>query len=343
MERISIFNYEAFYLDFLEGNLSEEDTALLMAFLEEHPELKVDEDDFLSLDAPTMELSHSDKKELKQIDENAAIVLSNVEHFMIADAEGILSGSKRKELDGFIAKHPQLEQERVAWKAMYLVANRDEVYGDNSDLKRRTIVFWPYAAAVAACIVVAFLLLNNSNSGTPAEGSAIADDTEKVKQKRPKEESNESFRYQVEEDAPETIPTAYQNQSPRKKVTPEYKEPGNQPAPNILPEDERIIAKLPELKRRDARLVPTSFDGSELEPVTGQIIAQSTEQNMNQSDVSQLGFGDMKDPIKPITSRIRRGMKKPFDFRTSKATKTKKGGFYLKIGKFEILRKRKKR
>jgi len=41
MEHISIFNYEAFYLDFLEGTLSEEDTALFLKFMEEHPELRL--------------------------------------------------------------------------------------------------------------------------------------------------------------------------------------------------------------------------------------------------------------------------------------------------------------
>ena len=43
MERISIFNYEAFYLDYLEGRLNQEDSALLLLFLESHPELIVED------------------------------------------------------------------------------------------------------------------------------------------------------------------------------------------------------------------------------------------------------------------------------------------------------------
>ena len=50
MEKISIFNYEAYYLDLLEGNLSEEDTALLLDFLEQHPHLKLDHEFMPELD-----------------------------------------------------------------------------------------------------------------------------------------------------------------------------------------------------------------------------------------------------------------------------------------------------
>ena len=69
MERISIFNYEAFYLDYLEGNLSQEDNALFLAFLSQHPELKMDEEeiDFL-LPIEEVSLTTNFKAGLKAID-----------------------------------------------------------------------------------------------------------------------------------------------------------------------------------------------------------------------------------------------------------------------------------
>ena len=89
MERISIFNYEAFYLDFLEGNLNEEDTALLMAFLEANPDLKMEDDSLPTFEAEEFELDDALKNDLKQPLIDEAITNNNVEYFMISDAEGI--------------------------------------------------------------------------------------------------------------------------------------------------------------------------------------------------------------------------------------------------------------
>ena len=36
-------NYESFYLDFLEGNLNQEDTNAMLAFLDEHPMFKLED------------------------------------------------------------------------------------------------------------------------------------------------------------------------------------------------------------------------------------------------------------------------------------------------------------
>lgn len=136
-ERISIFNYEAFYLDHLEGNLGEEDTALLLAFLEEHPELIEEEEDFVLLD-PTADTAIFDEKDsLKIVNDDAAIALSNVEHFLIAESEGQLPTAKQEELDAFVVQHPHLEKERKYLAAMFLKADQSIVYANKSGLKRK--------------------------------------------------------------------------------------------------------------------------------------------------------------------------------------------------------------
>ena len=45
IKKINIFNYEAYYLDYLEGNISEEDAAVLLDFLDKHPELKMEDEE----------------------------------------------------------------------------------------------------------------------------------------------------------------------------------------------------------------------------------------------------------------------------------------------------------
>ena len=49
MNRINLSNYEAWLLDYAEGNLSAEDTAELLLFMEQHHELQVDLDNFYNM------------------------------------------------------------------------------------------------------------------------------------------------------------------------------------------------------------------------------------------------------------------------------------------------------
>ncbi|MBK9190552.1 MAG: hypothetical protein IPM77_03080 [Crocinitomicaceae bacterium] len=117
MEKINKHNYEAYFLDYLEGNLSAEEKADLFAFLEENPALKNELD--LELNDLTLDpssLIFADKNKLKAEDESI-ISLNNAEVWMIESVEKNLNASKQKELDDFIEKH-QLQ------KLFYLSGNR---------------------------------------------------------------------------------------------------------------------------------------------------------------------------------------------------------------------------
>ena len=68
MEQLNIYNYEAFYLDFLDGNLNQEDVAQLFRFLDENPSLKIEEENFDEIINFNERLDDSFKNELKQVD-----------------------------------------------------------------------------------------------------------------------------------------------------------------------------------------------------------------------------------------------------------------------------------
>ena len=67
MNKITINNYEAFVLDYVEGNLDEATIHELKAFVINHPELDIDLED---LDLPTMneeKIEFGFKTELKKL------------------------------------------------------------------------------------------------------------------------------------------------------------------------------------------------------------------------------------------------------------------------------------
>jgi len=337
-DRISIFNYEAFYLDYLEGNLGEEDTALLLAFLEEHPELVEEEEDFVLLDPKEDTPVFEDKDSLKVVNDDAVITLSNAEHFLIADSEGQLPATKQEELDALVAKHPHLEKERKYLAAMFLKADESIVYANKAGLKRKgAVVFWPYIALAAASVLIAFFFVMNNNS----EVDQIAN--EKLNDKKTEELKNEAPIIEQEnlEIADNTnVETESENvgELEDRKI-----ERSNEPTDQSQRPD---LASVNQLEYKRARRVINSFENQNLNPVSNQIdpvaVGQSPEKDYALANAESDNY-QMKNPIKPITSRLEKTLKTDVDFQTSKAASRTGGGFYLKIGKFELSRKKGKK
>lgn len=342
-ERISIFNYEAFYLDHLEGNLGEEDTALLLAFLEEHPELVEEEEDFVLFDPNTDTLVFDDKDSLKMVSDDAAIALSNVEHFMIAESEGQLPSAKQEELNAFVIQHPHLEKERTYLAAMFLKADESIVYAQKSGLKRKgAVIFWPYIALAAASVLIAFFFVMNNGS----EGELLAEDpiekNEKLEQNSPviEKENIQLADEVVPNNSSDSDRIPDQNGA---NVSPNPRVNVSQPAPQERPE----VALVNSIKHQKARRVINSIGNQDLQPVTPQIdppaLTITAENDYAQVAEPESDTYRMKNPIKPITSRLGKTLKRDVDFKTGKAANNTGAGFFLKIGKFELSRKKAKK
>lgn len=323
MERISIFNYEAFYLDYLEGNLSEEDTMMLLQFLEEHPECRMEEEDLVLLndDAP---MTFSGKQNLKQVDEEGPIAMDNVEHFMIADAEGLLTDAKKEELNTVVAEDQELEATRRRYNAVYYTPDESVVYGGKSDLKqRRAIVLWPYmSGAVAAAAVVAIMFMANTYD------KLVIDTTMPVAQASPVSGNSD--------EKPE------KKDDPIQKIIDQTKPSNNTYTaatnPGVGIADKPVI-RLNRMDRREHQISPSNSNGDVASrPHLGEPVDWTTPVEFGGPTT---GFGpDMEDPIEPITAFIAEKSKTDIEFKRRKATKEKKGGFLVKIGKFELSKNR---
>jgi hypothetical protein len=161
MEHISIFNYEAFYLDFLEGTLSEEDTALFLKFMEEHPDLRLEDESLVTMDDQFVALDQTFKENLKQVSFNeAAISLNNVEQFLIAQTEGLLTENKNAELNVFLAQDPSLLHAQRVYAHTKMTADESIVYAEKSSLKQvRRVALWPLLSLAAAASVAVFFFI----------------------------------------------------------------------------------------------------------------------------------------------------------------------------------------
>lgn len=324
MKKISIFNYEAYYLDYLEGNLSDEDVVELLAFLDKHPELKLEEEELPLFESNEVMLG--DLSFLKETDESDAVTQGNYEHFLVAKHEGILTADKEAELSSFIDSKPEFEKNDRLFAAVYFKPETDIVYGDKSVLKQKApIVLWPYYSGIAAAFIAAIFFLYqpgnvNGLNTVQVASSDINNSTTRQTQSTPELQEANIFSPITNLFTSESTEASVQESSIITKKNNLVKK-----------EDDPIL-----LNRQPTRPIVAALDNKEVNPIST-IYTHPEEVKTSNSDVAYTNTRVMENPIEPITKFISEKTKTEVDFRQPKSKKQK--GFLVKIGKFELERK----
>ena len=178
MSLITKNNYEAFLLDYVEGNLSPEHTAELMLFFENNPTLKEDLDGFEILSLHPSNESLVDKKALK-IDEDKVTALT-FDDFAIAEIEGLNSDQQSKEFAAYLKQNRDKQKEFEAYQKTKLIAP-NVVFENKPALKRDQKViplYWWYTSAAA--VILALFLLKGINWSDEKVTPIIANEIESV-------------------------------------------------------------------------------------------------------------------------------------------------------------------
>jgi hypothetical protein len=133
---ININNYEAYFLDYHEGNLSPQQVADLFLFLSQHPELKKEFEDFEHIvledfSAPVFE----NKDRLKK-----NITVENREEYFIRAVEGTLDPTELVLLTAFLNTHPEFVTEFNLFQKTKLQADASVVFENKPLLKQGIVV-----------------------------------------------------------------------------------------------------------------------------------------------------------------------------------------------------------
>lgn len=171
MGQINIHNYEAYLLDFSEGNLMEELQMELELFLIQHPELDINlsELELVSLNEET--ILFENKQHLKK--SNTDLVS---EAQFVAYIEDQLSENEKQQIEKSCAVNAQLAKELALFQKTIAVTDTTIIYPNKSELKRKPKVIWfdfsvaQYAAAACILFLIGLFVfwpktetLNNSN------------------------------------------------------------------------------------------------------------------------------------------------------------------------------------
>jgi len=317
---ITIENYEIYYLDYLDGNLSEELSEALRLFLMHHPDLVIEETD---VRLNPEEIDYANKAELKVWDEDEVITLNNVELFTIAAEEKLLSTTKQIELSRFTQEHSALQNELSYYTLTKLQPNLNWVYTDKNKLKRKnTIVLWPWFSAAAVVIllfsITSLFDTNNANVRYTKSNEVdlfISSELEEEiqwKSNRVAEQKGSSF---IEKQRVNDI-----NRSAKGKVKQQKRK---------FPV---AIEKLPVRQNTQKVSLPTVL----VEP---QEIILKLASELPKTEP----LNSMNNPIWAVTNLVGAVTNKDVDFRTAKETEENTGGFHIKFGTFEVYKNNSKK
>lgn len=141
--KINRNNCEAYFLDYHEGALSPEMAAEVLLFVELNPEFRIDFEGFETITLSDEFLLYDNKNSLKQtIDfSSTSIYLQNIDEFLIAEVEGLLSAQVVAEIDSFISDNPQFAQSRKLYSITKLEKDDSVVFEAKKMLHRKAIAF----------------------------------------------------------------------------------------------------------------------------------------------------------------------------------------------------------
>jgi tellurite resistance protein len=168
--KIKKTDYEIYFIDYFDGKLNPEETAELMHFLDQNPELKSEFEGFENICLPVENFTFENKDFLKKdiIQTVGKINADNYENFFIAFHEGELVPKEKAQTQSFIQKNPELEKEFEQFGKLYFQADTSIRYAKKEDLKKKAIFgrkIYYYSSAIAAAVLllfsVSFLLRNN--------------------------------------------------------------------------------------------------------------------------------------------------------------------------------------
>jgi hypothetical protein len=150
-------NYEAYFIDYLEGNLDEKFVDSFIEFIKLNPDLKEELTLFESVSAMPETISFNKKDSLYKEKYDSEKEFNDT---AIALLEGDISDLEKLEFEVYLAKHPEKKKDAATFAHTKLKADESIVFRKKNTLYRKTlgktILFW--STRVAAILILAFAI-----------------------------------------------------------------------------------------------------------------------------------------------------------------------------------------
>lgn len=173
---INRYNYEEFFLLYVDNELTKEERAEVETFVQENPDL---EEELLMLKQsslrPDMNIHFPGKSSLMKPEAAGLVNETNYEEFFLLYVDDELETILRKEVEQFAASKPQYQTElnlllqtRIEPQTSIVFPDKSLLYKEESERKPVVIVWWR-VAAIAAMLLIALGIfwINNREQTVP--------------------------------------------------------------------------------------------------------------------------------------------------------------------------------
>lgn len=350
MEKIDLNNYEAYFLDYMEGSLSAEEKFDLFGFLDQHPELKADLDEDLADMALMPETITFDSKASLKVDEDSMIITpATVDELMIAAVEGQLLPKQKFTLEKYVSENG-LGKQYAYYKATLLQPDTRIRYKNKAALKQNTgsvisMTWVTRVASIAAVGVILVMVALNWNDGTTIgteQSPAFFASEFKTHQRLNLDrreiandevmQTSEQWVAENDQSEPQQDPSPQQESLPINLV----------PDPNLIVED----AQDNESEKEELDVLPVETEIKEdmanqpVDPEKDKVPESELPENTTEEYAS---VNEMEEPYKLVTNAASNLINRDVSFTREKDKATDDYVAYsFKLGKFEFERKKAK-
>ncbi len=140
--KINRDNFEAYFLDYHEGQLSPEMVEEVLWFVEHNPDAKEIFNEFEAVSLigdPTIVFEKKSSLKKNEIYAASPVNELNYEEFLISETEGLLNIEQGESLNKFIGLNPQFAIDRKLFSLTHLAVENEIVFADKESLKKSAI------------------------------------------------------------------------------------------------------------------------------------------------------------------------------------------------------------
>ncbi len=161
MEKLNKHNYEAYFLDFIEGNLNESQVRELKKFIDANPELEEELNDFEEFTLKPENIIYDHKEELIKNAQAKHFEINNFEYLCVADIEKDITEDEKNSLIKKVERDKGRSKDLNLFKKTKLSPDLSIIYPIKKQLIRRYIpVGFKLGYSVAAAVIALVFVLN---------------------------------------------------------------------------------------------------------------------------------------------------------------------------------------
>lgn len=157
--KITRQNYEAYFIDYLEGNLDKKLVDQFIEFLQQNPDLKKELTLFESVSAVSENTVFTKKDQLYK---SKFDIENEFNETAVANLEGDITPKTKQEFENYLSTHPEKQGELKLFSKTKLKADTSIVFPRKNKLYKKPtakiVLFW--AGRVAAVLVLAFAIFS---------------------------------------------------------------------------------------------------------------------------------------------------------------------------------------